>query len=123
MLLDCIRPFPVIPVTLKDCIKLLVIMLLSSGWTIPDLDNKYKENFPDRNSWGILPYPQGTEKASATGSWCYGVTDNGVEDKTATMLVFDFLTSAESAVEITNATGMIPARKSVENNYQNGSPE
>ena len=98
-------------------------MLLSSGWTIPDLDNKYKENFPDRNSWGILPYPQGEQKASATGSWCYGVTDNGVEDKTATMLAFNFLTSAESAVEITNATGMIPARKSVENNYQNGSPE
>ena len=33
-LLDCIRPFPIIPITLKDCIKLLVIMLLSSGFQV-----------------------------------------------------------------------------------------
>ncbi len=33
-------------------------MYLSSGWTIPDLDNKYRENFASRDDWGLLPYPK-----------------------------------------------------------------
>ena len=33
------------------------------------------------------------------------------------------MTSAESSKEITNATGMIPARRDVETNYAVGSPE
>lgn len=51
-------------------------MYLSSGWTIPDLDNKYREYFASRDDWGLLPYPKGTVAASATGSWSYAITNN-----------------------------------------------
>ena len=39
-------------------------MYLSSGWTIPDLDNKYKESFASRDDWGLLPYPKGVDRKS-----------------------------------------------------------
>lgn len=98
-------------------------MYLSSGWTIPDLDNKYRETFASRDDWGLLPYPQGTAKASATGSWCYGITNNNHKDKTAAKELLLWLTSTESSDAITTATGMIAARKSVNKNYTAGSPE
>ena len=98
-------------------------MYLSSGWTIPDLDNKYPQKFPDRNSWGLLPYPKGSAAASATGSWSFAITDNHHEDKTAIKELLLWLTTTESSKSITDATGMIPARKSVENTYAAGSPE
>lgn len=98
-------------------------MYLSSGWTIPELDNKFREYFPDRDSWGILPYPMDVNKASATGSWCFGITNNHNKDKTAAKELLMWLTSVESAKAITDATGMIPARKSVETNYAPNSPE
>lgn len=98
-------------------------MYLSSGWTIPDLDNKFREYFPNRDSWGILPYPKDVNACSATGSWCFGITNNKTVDKTASKELLLWLTSAESSKVITDATGMIPARKSVETNYQVGSPE
>ena len=98
-------------------------MYLSSGWTIPDLDNKFREYFPDRNSWGILPYPKDVNACSATGSWCFGITNNGNKDKTGAKELLMWLTSPESSKVITDATGMIPARKSVETNYEVGSPE
>lgn len=98
-------------------------MYLSSGWTIPELDNKFREYFPDRNSWGILPYPKDVKAASATGSWCFGITNNNTKDKTAAKELLLWLTSVESSKAITDATGMIPARKSVETNFEAGSPE
>lgn len=98
-------------------------MYLSSGWTIPDLDNKYPTTFPDRDSWGLLPYPKEVMAASATGSWCFGITNNGVFDKRAASLLLKFLTSAESSKVITDATGMVPARKSVETSYADNDPE
>lgn len=98
-------------------------MYLSSGWTIPDLDNKYPTTFPNRDSWGLLPYPKGVTVASATGSWCFGVTNNGTSDKSAAKELLLWLTSTESSKAITDATGMIPARKSVENSYEENSPE
>ena len=98
-------------------------MYLSSGWTIPDLDNKFREYFPNRDSWGILPYPKDVNACSATGSWCFGITNNRTKDKTAAKELLMWLTSPESSKGITNATGMIPARKSVETNYEVGSPE
>lgn len=98
-------------------------MYLSSGWTIPDLDNKYPEQFPNRDSWGLLPYPMGTEKASATGSWSFAITDNHHEDKTKIKELLLWLVTPESSKGITDATGMIPARKSVETNYAPNSPE
>lgn len=98
-------------------------MYLSSGWTIPDLDNKYREQFASRDDWGLLPYPKGAEAASATGSWSYAITNNHHEDKTATLELLKWMTSAESSKAITDATGMIPARKDVEKNYAVGSPE
>lgn len=98
-------------------------MYLSSGWTIPDLDNKYPEQFPNRDSWGLLPYPKGTVSASATGSWSFAITDNHHEDKTQIKELLMWLVTAESSKVITDATGMIPARKSVETNYAAGSPE
>ena len=98
-------------------------MYLSSGWTIPDLDNKYREYFASRDDWGLLPYPRGSQKASATGSWSYAITNNHHEDKTAALELLNWMTSAESSKVITDATGMIPARKDVEKNYAVGSPE
>ena len=98
-------------------------MYLSSGWTIPDLDNKYREYFASRDDWGLLPYPKGAEAASATGSWSYAITNNHHKDKTATLELLKWMTSAESSEAITNATGMIPARRDVVKNYAVGSPE
>ena len=98
-------------------------MYLSSGWTIPDLDNKYREYFASRDDWGLLPYPKDVTAASATGSWSYAITNNHHEDKTATLELLKWMTPAESSEAITNATGMIPARKDVVKNYQPGSPE
>ncbi|MBQ7370126.1 MAG: extracellular solute-binding protein [Clostridia bacterium] len=98
-------------------------MYLSSGWTIPDLDNKYPEKFPNRDSWGLLPYPKGVESASATGSWSFAITNNHHEDKTKIKELLLWLVTPESSKGITDATGMIPARKSVETNYGAGSPE
>ena len=98
-------------------------MYLSSGWTIPDLDNKYRDNFASRDDWGLLPYPKGVQSASATGSWSYAITNNHHTDKTATVELLKWMTSAESSVEITNATGMIPARKDANKEYAPGTPE
>ena len=98
-------------------------MYLSSGWTIPDLDNKYRDNFASRDDWGLLPYPKGTVAASATGSWSYAITNNHHSNKTATLELLKWMTSAESSEVITNATGMIPARRDVVKNYEPGSPE
>lgn len=98
-------------------------MYLSSGWTITDLDNKFPETFPNRDSWGILPYPKEVTRASATGSWSYAVTDNGVADKDTTVELLKWMTSAESSTTVTNATGMIPCRKSCNPNYAPNSPE
>ena len=106
-----------------DFFKGNVGMYLSSGWTIPDLDNKYREYFASRDDWGLLPYPKDMVAASATGSWSYAITNNHHTDKTAALELLKWMTSAESSKAITDATGMIPARKDVVTNYQPGSPE
>ena len=98
-------------------------MYLSSGWTIPDLDNKYRENFASRDDWGLLPYPKDVNAASATGSWSYAITNNHHTDKTATLELLKWMTSAESSQAITDATGMIPARRDAVKDYAVGSPE
>ena len=98
-------------------------MYLSSGWTIPDLDNKYRENFASRDDWGLLPYPKDVTAASATGSWSYAITNNHHTDKTAIVELLKWMTSAESSAAITDATGMIPARKDAVKDYAVGSPE
>ena len=98
-------------------------MYLSSGWTIPDLDNKYKDVFASRDDWGLLPYPKSTFAASATGSWSFGITNNHHTDKSAAKELLLWMTSVESSSAITTATGMIPARKSVNSDYAVGSPE
>ncbi|MBO4262860.1 MAG: extracellular solute-binding protein [Clostridia bacterium] len=98
-------------------------MYLSSGWTIPDLDHKYKNVFASRDDWGLLPYPKSETAASATGSWSFGITNNHHTDKTAAKELLLWLTSTESSNAITTATGMIPARRSVETNYDSNSPE
>ena len=98
-------------------------MYLSSGWTIPDLDNKYKAVFASRDDWGLLPYPKSESAASATGSWSFGITNNHHTDKSAAKELLLWLTSPESSEAITTATGMIPARKSVNTDYAVGSPE
>ena len=98
-------------------------MYLSSGWTIPDLDNKFPQTFPDRDSWGLLPYPKDVERASATGSWSYGITRNGITEKEPAIELLKWMASSESTTAITNATGMIPCRKSSNPNYAEGSPE
>lgn len=98
-------------------------MYLSSGWTIEDLDHKFPETFPNRDSWGILPYPKEVSRASATGSWSYAITQNHISDKSMAVELLKWMTSAESSTAVTNATGMIPCRKSCNPNYAAGSPE
>ncbi len=98
-------------------------MYLSSGWTIPELDSKYPQQFPDRDSWGLLPYPMDVRRASATGSWSYAITDNGTADKTAAMELLKWMSSTNSCTTVTDATGMLPCRKSCNPDYQPGSPE
>lgn len=98
-------------------------MYLSSGWTIPDLDNKYPTTFPNRDSWGLLPYPKDVTSASANGSWSYAITNNQRKDKSAVITLLKYITNASSSKTITDATGMIPANLDVETNYSTNSPE
>ena len=98
-------------------------MYLSSGWTIPDLNNKYPTTFPNRDSWGLLPYPKDVDAASATGSWSFAIGNNSRKDKAPVVKLLKFLTDKEASKTITDATGMIPANKEVENNYAPNSPE
>lgn len=111
------------PVGKTDFFDGNVAMFLSSGWTIPELDHSYPIKFPNRTTWGLLPYPMKEKKASATGSWSFGITNNGVTDKSAAKELLLWMTSPESSKVITDATGMIPARTDVETNYAAGSPE
>ena len=98
-------------------------MYLSSGWTIPDLDNKYPATFPNRDAWGLLPYPKEVKAASANGSWSFAIGNNQRTDKTPVVKLLKYLTNAVASKTITDATGMIPANKEVQTNYGAGSPE
>ena len=98
-------------------------MYLSSGWTIPDLDHKYPQVFPNRDSWGLLPYPKDVVAASANGSWSFAIGNNQRKDKTAVVKLLKYLTNAASSKTITDATGMIPANKEVNTSYAGGSAE
>ena len=97
-------------------------MYLSSGWSIPEIRNQYTQQLGE--DWGILPYPKGTRAASATGSWSFGMTTQ-CASREETAIVLEWLVSTDSSVSITDATGMIPARKSAieHKNYTAGSPE
>ena len=100
-------------------------MYLSSGWTIPDLDNKFPTTFGnhDRSKWGILPYPKSVKAASATGSWSFAITANKRKDKTLVVELLKFLTNPTSSKLITDHTGMIPANKEAPVEYKAGDPE
>lgn len=98
-------------------------MYLSSGWTIPDLDNKFPTTFPNRDAWGLLPYPKDVKAASANGSWSFAVGNNSRKDKTPVIKLLKYLTNADSSKAITDATKMIPANKGVEKGYDPSSPE
>ena len=98
-------------------------MYLSSGWTIPDLDHKFPTTFPNRDSWGLLPYPKDVTSASANGSWSFAIGNNARKDKTPVVKLLKYLTNKGSSKTITDATGMIPANKEVETNYAPNSPE
>lgn len=98
-------------------------MYLSSGWTIPDLDHKYTSTFPNRDAWGLLPYPKDVERASANGSWSYAVGNNPRKDKTNVIKLLKYITNAVNSKKITNATGMIPANIDAQESYPANSPE
>lgn len=103
-----------------------IAMYLSSGWSIPEIRNQYTQQLGD--DWGILPYPKGDGDtgiaASATGSWSFGMTKQCATPEKAA-IVLEWLVSTDSSVAITDATGMIPARRSAveEKGYTAGSPE
>lgn len=103
-----------------------IAMYLSSGWTIADLRNKNYSAFPNGSNWGLLPYPYKEEgcAASATGSWSFGITQNHHKDKSAARELLKWLVNDESSKVITEHTGMISAKKKVnEGRYEAGSPE
>lgn len=97
-------------------------MYLSSGWSIPEIKENYSSNFTQ--GWGILPYPhaEGHAAASAMGSWSFGITNNGIKNKDAAVLLIKWMTSDQSATTITTATGMIPAKTTINVNYTANSP-
>ena len=97
-------------------------MYLSSGWTISDF-NDYKSTFPNRDAWGLLPYPKDVTSASANGSWSFAIGNNSRKDKTPVVKLLKYLTNKNSSKSITDATGMIPANKEVETNYAANSAE
>lgn len=101
-----------------------IAMYLSSGWSIPEIRNQYTQQLGE--DWGILPYPKGDTgvAASATGSWSFGMTTQCATPEKAAV-VLEWLVSTDSSVAITDATGMIPARRSAveEKGYTEGSPE
>ena len=101
-----------------------IAMYLSSGWSIPEIRNQYTQELG--NDWGILPYPKGDTgiAASATGSWSFGMTTQCATPEKAAV-VLEWLVSTDSSVAITDATGMIPARRSAveRKGYTPGSPE
>lgn len=101
-----------------------IAMYLSSGWSIPEIRNQYTQQLGE--DWGILPYPKGDTgvAASATGSWSFGMTTQCAAPEKAA-IVLEWLVSTDSSVAITDATGMIPARRSAveEKGYTEGSPE
>ena len=101
-----------------------IAMYLSSGWSIPEIRNQYTQELG--NDWGILPYPKGDTgvAASATGSWSFGMTTQCATPEKAA-IVLEWLVSTDSSVAITDATGMIPARRSAveRKGYTPGSPE
>lgn len=103
--------------------KETVGMYLSSGWTIPDIKEQYSANFT--GGWGILPYPHATGKpaVSATGSWSFAITNNGIRDKSAAVKLIKWMTSDTNAQRITAATGMIPAKSTINVSYEATSPE
>lgn len=98
-------------------------MYLSSGWTIPEIRDQYSSNFTE--GWGILPYPHaaGKDAVSATGSWSFAITNNGIGDKSAAVKLIKWMTSDESAQTITAATGMLTAKRTMEVTYDATSPE
>lgn len=101
-------------------------MYLSSGWTIADLRNKNYSAFPSGTNWGLLPYPCDKEgcAASATGSWSFGITQNHHSDKSAARELLKWLVNDDCSRLITDHTGMISAKKKVnEGRYEDGSPE
>lgn len=98
-------------------------MYLSSGWTIPDLDHKYPATFPNRDAWGLLPYPKDVIAASANGSWSFAIGNNSRKDKAPVVKLLKYLTNKDSSKSITDATGMIPANKEVDTSYAANSPE
>ena len=101
-----------------------IAMYLSSGWSIPEIRNQYTQQLGE--DWGILPYPKGDTgvAASATGSWSFGMTTQCATPEKAAV-VLEWLVSTDSSVAITDATGMIPARRSAveRKGYTPGSPE
>ncbi|MDE6505585.1 MAG: extracellular solute-binding protein, partial [Clostridia bacterium] len=90
-------------------------MYLSSGWTIADLRNKNYSAFPSGTNWGLLPYPCDVPgcAASATGSWSFGITQNHHSDKSAARELLKWLVNDECSAVITEHTGMISAKKNV----------
>lgn len=90
-------------------------MSLSSSWTVPILNVTYKDQVPD---WGFLPYPVGDTKKlyAPTGSWAFGVAKTSKNPEAAALLA-EWMTNTESTNLVSEATGLLPARKSaIDNN-------
>lgn len=102
-------------------------MYLSSGWTIPELDNhvKWGATFPDRNSWGLLPYPKADDgrAVSCNGSWSYAIGQNPRKNKANVLTLLKYITNATSSKIIADHTGMIPANKEAQSTYVAGAAE
>ena len=74
-------------------------MYLSSGWTIPTLDHEYPTTFPNRDSWGLLPYPKDVVAASANGSWSFAIGNNARKNKAPVVTLLKYLTKCLTSTD------------------------
>lgn len=87
----------------------LAAFMFNGPWAVASLENDY----PDLN-WGVMPYPVNptTRKLTVpTGSWQFAMTEQSENKEEAAMLV-EWMTNTDSVVAMSNAIGMLPARKS-----------
>jgi len=87
----------------------MAAFMLNGPWAVASLENDYQDL-----NWGVMPYPVSptTKKlAVPTGSWQFAMTEQSDHKEEAAMLV-EWMTNTDSVVAMSNAIGMLPARKS-----------
>lgn len=75
------------------------------------------KKYPDME-WGITYLPYSKKKVSPSGDWAWGISTQGKHPKEAAELI-KWLTRKESVVNLANAGGKLPSRKSAFDELKN----